>query len=95
MEPTEAALSFILGLERMDATINLGGTMSSDNTINDAGKRLKAYRLASILIISIGVVLMIIKIYADSEPGGIPILLVLLGTVLYLITWYRLRSHRG
>jgi len=45
-----------------------------------------------ILIIVIGLVLMIGKIYADSEPGGIPILLVLFGTGWYVITRIRARS---
>jgi hypothetical protein len=40
-----------------------------------------------------GLVLMAIKIRADSEPGGIPILLVLIGVAWLLATWTR--SRRG
>ena len=38
------------------------------------------HQLLSALTVVIGFVLMIGKIYADSEPGAIPLLLVALGT---------------
>jgi hypothetical protein len=50
-------------------------------------------KLLSILTIAIGLVLMVGKIYADSEPGAIPLLLVVLGMVWYFITRARSRSH--
>ena len=43
------------------------------------------HRLLPILVIIVGVVLMIGKIVVDSEPGGIPILLILLGAGWYFI----------
>jgi hypothetical protein len=39
-----------------------------------------------------GLALMGIKIHADSEPGGIPILLVLLGTGWLGVIWARHRT---
>ena len=56
-------------------------------------EKLKIHTLISAIVIAIGVVLMIGKIYADSEPGGIPILLVLLGLGWHFITRLRIRSH--
>ncbi len=38
------------------------------------------YTLLSVLVVTIGLVLMTYKIHADSEPGLIPILLVVLGS---------------
>lgn len=51
------------------------------------------HTLISVLFTVIGVVLMVFKIYADSEPGLIPILLVVFGIGWYLITRARMRSH--
>lgn len=56
-------------------------------------EKLKVHRTLSVLIAAVGVVLMIGKIYADSEPGGIPILLVVLGTGWFFITRFRTRSR--
>lgn len=59
----------------------------------DTLERLKVHRTLSALTIAIGLVLMIGKIYADSEPGGIPLLLIVLGTGWYFVTRVRTRSH--
>ncbi len=56
-------------------------------------EKLKVHRMLSIMIIAIGLVPMIGKIYADSEPGAIPLLLVVLGTGWYFVTRARTRSH--
>ena len=56
-------------------------------------EKLKVHALLSVLAIAIGLVLMMYKIYADSEPGLIPILLVVLGIGWYFITRARIRSH--
>jgi hypothetical protein len=48
-------------------------------------------RLAALLILALGVALMAFKIYADSEPGAIPLALVLLGIGLYLYARTRRR----
>lgn len=55
------------------------------------GSRMQAVAATAIMLA--GLVLMAIKIRADSEPGGIPILLVLLGGAWLLATWAR--SRRG
>ncbi|MFC0131953.1 hypothetical protein CR105_16340 [Massilia eurypsychrophila] len=43
----------------------------------------KLHKTLSMIILAIGAVLMAAKIYADSEPGLIPIVLVLIGLVGY------------
>ena len=65
--------------------------MSTDNTIQDARKKPKVHTVLPVLIFLIGLVLMIGKIYADSEPGAIPLLLIVVGTGWYLIARFRIR----
>lgn len=55
--------------------------------------KLQVHKILSILTIAIGLVLMLVKIYADSEPGAIPLLLVILGIGWYFITQVRSRSQ--
>jgi hypothetical protein len=50
---------------------------------------LKRQRIISVIIIVVGILLMIMKIYEDSEPGAIPLLLILIGTGLYFIPHVR------
>ncbi|MHB9028843.1 MAG: hypothetical protein ACYC9O_08750 [Candidatus Latescibacterota bacterium] len=69
-------------------------TMDTDNTTEDAGRKLKIQTRLSVLTIAVGFVLMIRQMYADSEPGAIPLLLIVLGIGWYLITRSRIRSHR-
>ena len=60
----------------------------------DTLEQLKVQKILSALTIAIGFVLISGKIYADSEPGAIPILLVVLGTGWYLVARFRARSRR-
>ena len=60
----------------------------------DALEKLRVQKLLSALTVVIGFVLMSGKVYADSEPGAVPILLVVLGTGWHLITRARTRSLR-
>ena len=61
--------------------------------MRDASKKPNIHAFVAVLVIIVGFVLMIGKIVADSEPGGIPILLVLLGTGWYFIQRTRSRSR--
>lgn len=56
-------------------------------------EKYKVQKILSMLTIVIGLVLMMGKIYADSEPGAIPLLLVVLGAGWYFITRVRVQSH--
>ena len=60
----------------------------------DAPEKLKVQKMLSALIVAVGFVLMAGKIYADSEPGAIPMLLVVLGTGLHLVSRARARPRR-
>jgi hypothetical protein len=51
-------------------------------------------RSLSACVIAIGVVLMAVKIHADSEPGAVPLLLVVLGTAWHVAVGWRGRSRR-
>lgn len=68
--------------------------MSTNDKTHAASNKLKVHGLLSMLVIVIGFVLMILKIDADSEPGAIPLLLIVLGVAWHVITRVRVRSHR-
>ncbi len=55
-------------------------------------EKLKVQKILAVLAVAAGLVLMAGKIYADSEPGAIPMLLVVLGTGWYLVA--RVRARR-
>jgi lipoprotein signal peptidase len=59
----------------------------------DNSKKLKIKELISVLTIVIGILSMLMKIYEDSEPGAIPLLLILLGAGGYLITRGQIRKQ--
>lgn len=50
-------------------------------------------RLAPILLVIVGAALMIAQIRTDSEPGAIPLALVVLGLGAYVVVHVRRRSR--
>jgi hypothetical protein len=60
----------------------------------NTGEKLRVHKMLSAITIVIGLVLLIYMIIVESEPGAIPLLLVVLGTGWYFITRARTRSHR-
>lgn len=54
-------------------------------------EKLKAQRVLSLLVLVVGLLLMIMMITTESEPGAIPLLLVALGAGGYLVTRARAR----
>lgn len=48
--------------------------------------------LLALTVVMLGGILMIMKIYADSEPGAIPLLLVIGGTAGYIMNRVRSQS---
>ena len=60
----------------------------------DTPEKPKVQRILSALTVAVGFVLVSGKIYADSEPGAIPLLLVVLGTGWYLVARVRTQSRR-
>jgi hypothetical protein len=69
--------------------------MNSENTARDASKKLKVHTILSVLTFVIGLLLLIYMVSVESEPGAIPLLLVVLGTAWYLVTRARLRALHG
>lgn len=57
-------------------------------------KKLRIQILLSILIVLIGIVLMITKILTDSEPGAIPLLLIVFGTAWYFVIRNQMRTQQ-
>ena len=60
----------------------------------DNSKKLMVHTLLlSRLTLVIGTLLMIFKIYADSEPGAIPLLMIVVGAGWYFVSRFQLRSQ--
>jgi c-di-AMP phosphodiesterase-like protein len=60
----------------------------------DISNKLKMHKIISLIIIVIGILLMMMKIFEDSEPGAIPLMLIIVGTGWYLKTRARIRSQQ-
>ncbi len=56
-------------------------------------RKLKNYKLISVIILITGVALMVYMITVEDEPGAIPLLLILIGAGGYLFTRSRIRSQ--
>lgn len=56
--------------------------------------KLRVHGTLAALTFTVGAVLMAIKIYADSEPGAIPLVLVLTGIGWYVATRVRRARRR-
>lgn len=59
----------------------------------DTPKALKTQALIATIFMVVGILLMTFTITTESEPGALPLLLVVVGTGWYIITRFRLRSH--
>ena len=51
--------------------------------------KLRFHRVLSLLTVVVGFVLLVGKVYADSEPGAIPLFLLVSGIAWFLITQAR------
>ncbi len=56
--------------------------------------RLAFQQLLSKLLLGLAALLLAFKIYADSEPGALPLLLLLIGATWYFIIRYRLKTQK-
>lgn len=56
-------------------------------------QKLKLGRVFSILTISIGIILMGYMVNVESEPGALPLLLILFGTAWFFINRYQIRKQ--
>jgi len=58
-------------------------------------KKLKIHRILSILILAIGVMVLIYGIIVEDEPTLVALLLIVSGTVWYIITRSKIKSLNG
>ena len=58
-------------------------------------EKLKAQVRISLGLLVVGIVLMTYMITVESEPGALPLLLVIAGIAAYFICRYRLRKQIG
>jgi predicted MFS family arabinose efflux permease len=61
----------------------------------EKSSRLRMQKLLASILLLFAVMLLAFKIYADNEPGALPLLLLLIGTIWYFITYYRLRTLKN
>ena len=52
-------------------------------------------KIVSLVVLAIGLALMTFMIVVESEPGALPLLLVLLGAGGYFVAWRRGRTRHG
>jgi hypothetical protein len=52
-------------------------------------KKFRSNKLLSLITLSIGVLLMVFMIITEDEPGALPLLLIIIGTGWYFISWFR------
>jgi len=61
----------------------------------DIPQKLKTHNFISILIIAIGFILLIYMITVEDEPGALPLLLIVVGTVWNVYTRSGIRRHQS
>jgi len=64
--------------------------MTSNNS-----KKLKIHRILSILILALGFMVLIYGIIVEDEPTLVALLLIISGTVWYIITRSKIKSLNG
>jgi len=58
--------------------------MNTDNKLPST-----MHTIFPIILLVIGLFLLVFKIYADSEPGALPLFLLLVGTVWLIVTRFK------
>lgn len=54
---------------------------------------MKIYRIGSILTIGLGIVLLIYMITVEGEPGALPLLLIIGGSIWFLVNRYLIKKQ--
>ncbi|HYE95295.1 MAG TPA: hypothetical protein VD962_03740 [Rubricoccaceae bacterium] len=65
-----------------------------DQTLQNTRQKLKVHAILSATLTVAGAILLVYMITVESEPGAIPLLLIVLGVGWYLLTRARMRSQR-
>lgn len=68
--------------------------MSGDATTRPGSEKLRVHAILSALILAVGLVLLVYMIVVESEPGALPLLLVVVGLGWQIATRVRMRAHR-
>lgn len=67
--------------------------MSPDDPIHAAARTSKARTLLPLLTIWLGLVLLVYMVTVESEPGALPLLLIVIGVAWYAIARARARAR--
>ncbi len=68
--------------------------MSMDDTTRHTREKLRVHAILSALTLVVGLVLLVYMIRVESEPGALPLLLVVLGLGWQIATRVRMRAHQ-
>jgi hypothetical protein len=60
---------------------------------NKISLKLKIYRILASLTVLFGAILIIYMIRVEDEPGALPLLLIIAGTVWLFTVQYRIKRH--
>lgn len=66
-----------------------------ERTHGSSNKRFRVQTALAAAVLALGLVLLATNIYVESEPGAVPLLIVLTGVAWLAITRYRARSQHG
>lgn len=69
--------------------------MNAEDTARPRSERLRLHATLSAVVLGIGVLLLVYMITVESEPGALPLLLVVAGLGWQIATRLRMRSARG
>lgn len=58
-------------------------------------KKLKTYRLLSIIVMLLGAALLAFMVTVEGEPGAIPLFLCLTGIISFLFIQKKINAHAG
>jgi zinc transporter ZupT len=67
--------------------------MDNDSTAQDAGRRAKVHTALATVTIVLGAILLAYMVTVESEPGALPLLLLVVGGVWLFVTRARIRSQ--
>jgi hypothetical protein len=67
--------------------------MDNDSTGQDTGRRAKVHTALATVTIVLGAILLAYMVTVESEPGALPLLLLLVGSVWLFVTRAKIRSQ--
>jgi zinc transporter ZupT len=67
--------------------------MDNESTDQDSGRKTKVHTALAMVTIVLGAILLAYMVTVESEPGALPLLLLVVGGVWLLVTRARIRSQ--